>query len=118
MKSAAIASVCVVLSLSVTAIISHDGRPSASQELDVKYAATPEEVAEINSLIADLRRIANPHVGLSPSMSGSGFAPVPWAFEMHSGILMNHGLRPSPAFTRLVEYGPKALPYRLEAWDV
>lgn len=123
MKVAAIASVCVVLVLSLTAITRDDsatrsaGRHGPAQALDVKYAPTPEEVAEIKSLIADLRKIADPHVGLSPTMSGSGFAPVPWAFEMHNGILMNHGLRPSRAFTRLVEYGPKALPYLLEALD-
>ena len=50
-------------------------------------------------------------------MSGEGFAPVPWARRMLTGILMNHGLKDADALTRLVDLGPKAIPYLLAALD-
>ena len=110
MKQIALVVSCVVL-LSVGAAL-RTARPPMiaedSQSLEEKYTPTESEVAEIRSLIHDLREIADPHVGLSPTMSGTGFAPVPWAVEMHGDILMNHGLKESPAIARLVEYTTNA----------
>ena len=68
-------------------------------------------------LILELAEIENPNLGLSPTMSGEGFAPVSWSRRMFNGILMDHGLRNTDAFSRLVEYGPAALPQLLDSLD-
>jgi hypothetical protein len=70
---------------------------------------------KIRGLIQDLAKIKDPNFGLSPTMSGSGFAPVPAAGRMFNGILMNHGFKDDSSFLKLVEIGPPALPYLLES---
>jgi hypothetical protein len=70
---------------------------------------------KIRQLIQDLAQVKDPNYGLSPTMSGSGFAPVPRAGHMFSGILMNHGFKDDSSFLQLVEIGPPALPYLLES---
>lgn len=75
-------------------------------------AVDPER---IRALIRDLAQIEKPNLGLSPTMSGSGFAPLPLATEMLNGILMDHRLAGAASFTKLVEIGPVALPYLLES---
>ena len=69
----------------------------------------------IRGLIRALAEVKDQDFGLSSTMSGSGFAPVPRAGRMSSGILMNHGLKDAPSFLQLVEIGPPALPYLLES---
>ncbi len=78
---------------------------------------TPGEATQIQALIRELAKMQDPSPGLSPTMSGEGFAPVPWARRMMSGILMNHGLKNTEAFTLLVQHGPAALPYLLASLD-
>ena len=70
---------------------------------------------EIRGLIHDLVKIKDPNFGLSPTMSGSGFAPVPATGRMFNGILMNHGFKDDSSFLKLVEIGPPALPYLLDS---
>lgn len=83
-----------------------------------RWAVSEADALEIESLIEDLALIEDPCVGLSPTMSGGGFAPIPEAREFRSGILMiDHGLRTHEAMVRLVEWGPKALPFLLDAID-
>jgi hypothetical protein len=102
-------------------------RPDESES--AVESATPEATAggtpedkdskaeRMRSLIRDLAKIEDPTLGLSPTMSGEGFAPIPWARHMLGGILMNHGLKDTDAFTALVAEGPAALPYLLESLD-
>lgn len=78
---------------------------------------TPDEVAEIKSLIHRLREISDPDVGFSPTMTGTTFSPIPSSSDMINGILMNHGLKRSDALINLVKIGPKALPFLLDAID-
>jgi hypothetical protein len=80
-----------------------------------KAASAASEDNDILALIQALAKTEDPNMGLSPTMTGEGFAPIPWARRMHNGILMNHGLRDGQAFTKLVELGPKALPLLLES---
>ena len=70
----------------------------------------------IQALIRDLAKVKNPNLGLSPTMSGDGFAPSPWTHRMLNGILMDHGLENLDAFTKLVEYGPKPCHSCLIRW--
>lgn len=70
---------------------------------------------KIRGLIQDLSKIKDPNFGLSPTMSGSSFAPVPATGRMFNGILMNHGFKDDSSFLKLVEIGPAALPYLLES---
>ncbi len=51
---------------------------------------TREEVAEIKRRIRNLARISNPDVGLSPSFSGSAFAPIAEAREVGAMLLTSH----------------------------
>jgi hypothetical protein len=102
--------------VAVLVVLTDGGRRLLMQTDRIGWPST-EDAREIQSLIHDLRKIADPLPGLSPSMSGYGFAPLPFAAHMRNGILMNHGLTRSAAFTRLVEIGPKALPQLLAALD-
>ena len=71
---------------------------------------------EIRGQIRALAGIDRPDLGLSPTMSGSGFLPVPGSRRFLSGrILMDHKLDPSIPLMSLVQAGPDALPALLEA---
>jgi len=76
--------------------------------------ATPKEVDRIKDLIFSLEKIDSPDVGLCATMSGHGFSPL-GKQEFGGGILMNHGLQANESLRELVELGPKALPYIVEA---
>jgi hypothetical protein len=76
-----------------------------------------EETARIKGLIRNLAKIASPDFGLSPTLSGSGFAPIPEAREMGAGLLTDHKIKESEDFAELVRLGPKALPLLLKALD-
>jgi hypothetical protein len=89
-------------------------QPPENESVAGQPVATEEE---IRSLIKALADIEDPDVGFCPSMTGEIFAPVPSSYQFHGGILMNHGLRRSPALTKLVELGPQSLPLLLEALD-
>lgn len=76
-----------------------------------------EEEKQILKLIANLANIANPDFGLSDTMSGDAFAPVPTARRASAGLLTDHKLKTSEDFVELVKLGPKALPLLLKALD-
>lgn len=82
------------------------------------FKANAEEQQEIKELIEQLTQIEKPDYGMAPWMSGSQFAPVKSSREMGAGIIMvNHGLETMDEVTRLVVFGPKAIPALLEAID-
>jgi hypothetical protein len=73
---------------------------------------------EIRSLIRLLAEIDRPDVGLSPTMSGTGFAPVPASGRFGAGLLgVDHQLRAAIPLTSLVHAGPDALPQLLESLE-
>ena len=79
--------------------------------------ATEAETKRIKGLIADLAKTGSPDFGLSPTLTGDAFAPIPSSGHFGMGLLTNHGLQRNGAFTSLVELGPKALPLLLESLD-
>lgn len=79
--------------------------------------ASPQEASEIKSLIRKLAAIDSPDFGLSGTMSGEAFLPIEGMTESGAMILMNHQLKSAPELRRLVELGPKALPFLLAALD-
>lgn len=76
-----------------------------------------QEDAEIQRLIQSLAEIDHPDVGISPSMSGAAFAPIPGSEQPGAMVLTNHGLQRSNAVVELVKRGPRALPFLLNALD-
>lgn len=78
---------------------------------------TPQEAAKIRRLIADLAKVDSPDYGLSPTLSGTAFAPVPGAEHAAALLITNHGIKPSQALHDLVAMGPRALPFLLDALD-
>src|SRR5690349_19299384 len=76
---------------------------------------TRREEDHIRELIRGLVKIDNPDFGLSPTMSGTAFAPIPGTEQAGAMILMNHGLQRSSNVTELVKLGPADLPFLLEA---
>ncbi len=76
-----------------------------------------EEAAEIRRLIAELTKIENPDFGLSSTLNGVAFLPIEGMQDSSSMLLTNHQIDSSSALKRLVELGPKALPYLLESLD-
>src|SRR5262245_12705116 len=71
---------------------------------------------EIEAQVKNLASIEKPDVGLSATMSGSGFLPLPSTRRFGAGrILIDHGLSPAVPLAGLVQAGPDALPRLLEA---
>src|SRR5439155_8939592 len=76
---------------------------------------TKEKADRIKTCIARLAGIDRADFGLSPTMSGRAFLPVPSQRESHAMILTDHRLESSAALRTLVEIGPEALPFLLDA---
>lgn len=77
--------------------------------------ATAEQAKRIKTLIAELAKIDKPDFGLSGTLTGTAFAPLPGRGKMQAGLITDHQLRTSAAFRSLVEMGPTALPFLLDA---
>jgi hypothetical protein len=72
---------------------------------------TPEERDHVLTLVTNLAACSTPDYGLSATLSGRAFAPLPEVEpEMGVMIFAHHGLRTCPQLSRLVAEGPKALP--------
>ncbi|MBI3828537.1 MAG: hypothetical protein HY291_03415 [Planctomycetes bacterium] len=83
-----------------------------------KYEETKEEeLKRINALIDKLAEIDSPEVGLSSTLSGQSFLPLPVSKEVDTQILTNHNLHQNEALLELVKLGPKSLPLLLKALD-
>jgi hypothetical protein len=85
--------------------------------LDPQPPLTKEEEAQILKLIGNLARIDSPDFGLSPTLSGSAFVPIPAARQAATLLLTDHNLKTSEDFVELVKLGPKALPLLLKSLD-
>jgi len=87
-------------------------------KLQRSVAASSEEAAQIRRHIANLAKIERPDFGLSGTMGGIAFAPVPGSGRHTGGFLLtNHQLDTADDFRQLVAFGPRALPFLLEALD-
>jgi hypothetical protein len=78
---------------------------------------TEKEAKRIKALIGDLANIDSPDFGLSATLSGHSFSPVAGQTQTGSLLLTDHKIEPSAALRVLVELGPRALPFLLEALD-
>jgi hypothetical protein len=79
--------------------------------------APAQEAAEIKALIAGLAKIEKPDFGISATMSGDAFLPIEGMSHAGALLFTNHDLQTSPQLKKLVELGPRALPFLLAALD-
>ena len=79
--------------------------------------ATESETREIRTLIKKIADLDSPDFGLSATLSGSSFAPIPSFHDLGTMVFTNHGVKTNDAFKKLVEFGPKALPFLLGSLD-
>jgi hypothetical protein len=78
---------------------------------------TAKQAKRIRNLIAGLAALDKPDFGLSSTLSGDAFAPVPGQSRAGVLLLTDHHLRPSENLRALVTLGPDALPFLLKALD-
>jgi HEAT repeat protein len=86
-------------------------------KLAPRAAFTEEQKQRIRAMIRNLAEVAHPDVGFSATLSGYAFAPLPEQEHVEGGLLTDHQLKTSTAFRSLVERGPEALPFLLEALE-
>jgi HEAT repeat protein len=86
-------------------------------KLGPRAALTEENKKEIRQLIAKLADVKQPDFGMSATMTGHAFSPLPEQNHWESGLLTNHEIGTNNALRRLVELGPEALPYLLDALE-
>lgn len=78
-------------------------------------AMTDEKKRRIKQLIADLVGLSEPDYGLSSTLTGHAFAPLPGHTRFGAGLVTDHELKASESLRKLVEAGSDALPFLLEA---
>ncbi len=76
---------------------------------------TKEKATQIRTCIARLADIEEPDFGLSATMSGEAFLPLPDQRESQAMILTDHRFKSSAALHDLVKIGPAALPFLLDS---
>ncbi|MFO0828320.1 MAG: hypothetical protein U0572_09230 [Phycisphaerales bacterium] len=108
---------CVGALLVTCCAFAQQQQPAKSAPPAHAAALTPAEAKEIDELIAKLVEIDAPDRGMSPSMSGHLFAPLPESATFDGGILGAHHLITPETIVKLVGYGPKAMPALLRSLD-
>ncbi len=73
--------------------------------------------SRIKALIANLADIEDPDFGISSTLTGHAFAPLPNRTQMAEGLLTDHEINSSNSLRELVAMGPKAIPFLLESLD-
>lgn len=86
-------------------------------KLALRPAVDPARVKHVKGLIADLAKLGGPGVGLSATLSGHDFAPVPGQAQAGVLLLTDHRVKESQALRELVAFGPDALPLLLDALE-
>jgi hypothetical protein len=89
--------------------------PVEAIRLETQPPLGREEEERILGLIRNLAKIDSPDFGLSATLSGEAFAPIPAARKAGAFLITNHQIRTSEDFAELVKLGPKALPFLLKA---
>jgi hypothetical protein len=72
---------------------------------------------KVKDLIAALAALDRPDYGLSATLRGDAFAPLPGQARAGAFLLTNHGVQTSNTLAALVAMGPDALPFLLDALD-
>jgi hypothetical protein len=68
------------------------------------YVPASQPSAEhIQSLIRQLAEIDSPDFGISATMGGTRFAPLPWCTDAGAFLITDHGMKVNPALRELVE---------------
>jgi hypothetical protein len=75
------------------------------------------QTKRIKDLVASLAAVDKPDFGLSATLSGNSFAPLPHVDHAGAMLLTDHRLQRSEGLKALVELGPDALPFLLDALD-
>ena len=78
---------------------------------------TDGQARHIKDLIASLASLDKPDFGLSATLSGTNFLPIPGREHAAAMLLTDHGLGQSKALQELVAIGPDALPFLVDALD-
>jgi hypothetical protein len=86
-----------------------------SIKLDVPTPVSRRDAAQIERRIGDLAKIDRPDFGLSPTLSGQAFAPIAGSQQVYTLLLTDHQIKPAEAVRKLVEIGPRALPFLLKS---
>ena len=79
-----------------------------SIQLGPQAPVSEQEAARIRKLIASLAALDSPDFGLSPTLTGSAFAPIPGSEHASTLLLTDHGLKRSDPFRELVALGPRS----------
>jgi hypothetical protein len=93
---------------------------SGASENPVQQSDPLENVSadQIKKLIAGLADLDRPDFGLSSSISADrSFAPLAGMATIEGGQMTDHGVGQADNLRRLVQLGPKAMPFLLEALD-
>jgi hypothetical protein len=96
-----------------------------SKPKPVEKAPYPKELApekpptggDIRKLIASLAEVEAPYVGLSSTMYGRAFAAIAGTEKIDGGVLPVQRFKTPAPMIRLVQLGPQAVPYLLQALD-
>src|SRR5262249_1245939 len=98
-----------------------DTRVKMGELPDLRLAARPAvseaQARKIKDLIAGLAKLDKPDFGLSATLSGDSFGPLPDQAPTRALLFTNHDLQPSEGVKALVVLGPPALPFLLDALD-
>jgi HEAT repeat protein len=86
-------------------------------KLGPRAPLTEEQKNHIKALIRKLAEVDSPDFGMSATLTGHDFAPLPDRAHADSLVLTDHKIKSSDALRRLVEKGPDALPFLLEALE-
>jgi hypothetical protein len=77
--------------------------------------ARAAEAREIKALIRSLAQVNAPDIGFSSTMEGDAFPPVPGVDYWGGWTSAPHNLKRAKSLTKLVAFGPKALPFLLDS---
>jgi hypothetical protein len=77
--------------------------------------ASAAEAREIKALIRSLAQVNAPDIGFSSTMEGDAFPPVPGVDYWGGWTSAPHNLKRAKSLTKLVAFGPKALPFLLDS---
>lgn len=80
-------------------------------------ARTEEQTKKVKELIAGLAKLDKPDFGLSATLTGVAFSPLPDQARAHGFVFTDHGVKQSDGLKALVAMGPDALPFLLESLD-
>jgi HEAT repeat protein len=88
-----------------------------SVKLGPRSALSQERKKHIKTLIGKLADLEDPDFGLSSTVTGHAFAPLPGHYTLGTFHLSNQLLQTSHALRELVAAGPDALPFLLDALE-